>query len=139
MKKTILLVTLVFTLSCSFAVAYSQPGIPVAVNAQILLDYPVKVVTFVQSKIEYDGIVIPAGTSLVFRKETKTEIADLPAVNVIFMKGYLPNGRRLVRKGQDPIEVKLVFTGPNYLVGNGKEIKMGSKANAVFMGDITLK
>lgn len=149
MEKAILLVTLVFTLSCSFAAESSQPGtpviaynpggIPVVVSNPIRLDYSGKIVAHVKSNTEHDGFVIPIGTKLVFYYKAKTKDAALPVVNVDFMHGRVPDGRPLVLYGQKSIEVSLVFTNPDYLVDEEKEIKAASTANVVFLEGGCLK
>ena len=133
MKTTILLAALVFTLSCSFAIAFSHPDIPVVVYNPIRLDYPGKVVAHVKSNTENEGFVIPIGTKLVFYYKAKAKDAALPVVNVDFMQGRMPDRRPLVLYGQNSIGVSLVFTNPGYLVDEGKEIKAAATANVIFL------
>lgn len=142
MKKTILLIALVFTLSCSIATESSQPdhpatilfptGIPVTVYNPIQLNIPGKVVTQVARDTENGGFVIPAGTKIVFYYKAEMKDLALPTVNVDYVPSRLPDGHPLDIYGHNSVEVSLVFTGTDYFIPERKEIKAASRAIVVF-------
>lgn len=143
MKKTILLVALVFILSCSITTEPPKPSIPVAANIPagipvliyqpIKLDYSARIKTHVATNTENGGFIIPAGTPLVFDYEAITKNVALPAVSVEHVPTRLPSGCPLVINGQNSNKVSLVFTGTDYFDVERKEIKAASEAYVVFL------
>lgn len=140
MKKSILIFTLAFVLTCSFAIAASQPEISVIVVNPIIFDSPGKIIATTTGNIKTENSMIPSGTKLVFYKSARTKDTHLSMVNAALVRGITPEGRILTPQGQDTINVSLVFTSPESMkwIEDGKGIEEGTKANVVFVEQIGL-